>query len=69
MTVVQPGTIQAYEVTPIYSRISGYVQKYLYDIGARVKAGEVLIEMGSPTWSSRIRRPRPRPSGPRSRSA
>ena len=26
--VVQPGTIQAFEVTPIYSRISGYVQKY-----------------------------------------
>ncbi len=48
MTVVQPGTIQAYEVTPIYSRISGYVQKYLYDIGARVKAGDVLIEMWIP---------------------
>ena len=25
MTVVQPGTIQAFEVTPIYSRIAGYV--------------------------------------------
>ncbi len=48
MTVVQPGTVQAYEVTPIYSRISGYVQKYLYDIGARVKAGDVLIEMWIP---------------------
>ena len=48
MTVVQPGTVQAYEVTPIYSRISGYVQKYLHDIGARVKAGDVLIEMWIP---------------------
>ena len=48
MTVVQPGTLQAFEVTPIYSRIAGYVQKYLYNIGDRVKAGDVLIEMWIP---------------------
>ena len=48
MTVVQPGTIQAFEVTPVYSRISGYVQKYRYNIGDRVKAGDVLIDMWIP---------------------
>jgi HlyD family secretion protein len=48
MTVIQPGTIQAYEVTPIYSRISGYVDKYRYNIGDRVKAGDVLIDMWIP---------------------
>ncbi len=48
MTVVQPGTLQAFEVTPIYSRISGYVQKYRYNIGDRVKAGDVLIDMWIP---------------------
>jgi HlyD family secretion protein len=48
MTVVQPGTIQAYEVAPIYSRISGYVQKYNHNIGDRVKAGDVLLEMWIP---------------------
>ena len=37
MTVIQPGTIQAFEVTPIYSRIAGYVDKYRYNIGDRVK--------------------------------
>ena len=42
MTVIQPGTIQAFEMTPIYSRIAGYVQKYRYNIGDRVKAGDVL---------------------------
>ena len=42
MTVVQPGTIQAFEVTPVYSRISGYVEKYRYNIGDRVKAAPVL---------------------------
>src|SRR5262249_7950308 len=46
--VVQPGTIQAFEETPIYSRISGYVQKYRYNIGDRVKAGDVLIDMWIP---------------------
>jgi multidrug efflux pump subunit AcrA (membrane-fusion protein) len=48
MTVVQPGTIQAYEVAPIFSRISGYVQKYNFNIGDQVKAGDVLLEMWIP---------------------
>src|SRR5262249_6976448 len=48
MTVVQPGTIQAFEVTPVFSRISGYVAKYRYNIGDRVKAGDVLIDMWIP---------------------
>ncbi|HEY2158861.1 MAG TPA: efflux RND transporter periplasmic adaptor subunit [Isosphaeraceae bacterium] len=50
MTVIQPGTIQAFEVTPIYSRIAGYVGRYLHDIGDRVKAGEVLVEMWIPDY-------------------
>ena len=48
MTVVQPGTIQAFEVAPIYSRISGYVQKYRSNIGDRVKAGDILVDMWIP---------------------
>ena len=31
-----------------YSRIAGYVQKYNYNIGDRVKAGDVLLEMWIP---------------------
>jgi HlyD family secretion protein len=48
MTVVQPGTIEAFEATPLYSRISGYLEKYRYNIGDRVKAGDVLIDMWIP---------------------
>jgi HlyD family secretion protein len=48
MMVIQPGTIQAYESTPVYSRISGYIEKYRYNIGDRVKAGDVLIDMWIP---------------------
>ena len=50
MKVIQPGTIQAFEVTPIYSRISGYVDKYRYNIGDRVKAGDVLLDMWIPDY-------------------
>ena len=48
MLVVQPGTIQAYEATPVFSRIAGYAQKYNFNIGDRVKAGDVLLEMWIP---------------------
>jgi HlyD family secretion protein len=48
MTVVQPGTIEAFETAPMYSRIAGYVQKYNYNIGDRVKAGDVLVDMWIP---------------------
>jgi len=48
MMVVQPGTIESFETSPIYSRIAGYVQKYRYNIGDRVKEGDVLIDMWIP---------------------
>jgi multidrug efflux pump subunit AcrA (membrane-fusion protein) len=48
VTVVQPGTIQSFEVAPMYSRIAGYVQKYNYNIGDRVKTGDVLVDMWIP---------------------
>jgi RND family efflux transporter MFP subunit len=54
MRVVQPGTLQAFEVTPIYSRIAGYVQNYRYNIGDRVKKGDVLIEMWIPDYTEQL---------------
>jgi HlyD family secretion protein len=48
MIVVQPGTIQAFEVTPVCPRIAGYVEKYRNNIGDRVKAGDVLLDMWIP---------------------
>jgi HlyD family secretion protein len=51
MRVVQPGTIQAFEVTPIYSRIAGYVRNYRYNIGDRVKKDDVLIDMWIPDYT------------------
>jgi multidrug efflux pump subunit AcrA (membrane-fusion protein) len=54
MMVVQPGTIQAFEETPIYSRIAGYVEKYRYNIGDKVKAGDVLIDMWIPDFVEQL---------------
>jgi RND family efflux transporter MFP subunit len=44
----QPGQIEAYEVTPIYAKVSGYVEKWNVDIGAKVKKGEVLAVLSVP---------------------
>src|SRR5882762_2781914 len=35
--LVLPGNAQAFTDTPIYSRTSGYLKKWYFDIGARVK--------------------------------
>ena len=43
--LVLPGTLQAYVSTPIHARVSGYLKSWSVDIGARVKAGQVLYEI------------------------
>src|SRR5262245_18239089 len=43
-----PGNIEAYVDTPIYARSSGYLKRWLVDIGARVKAGQLLAEIETP---------------------
>ncbi len=36
-TVGQPGFITAYEQTPLYPKIAGYIEKWNVDIGDRIK--------------------------------
>ena len=43
--VVLPGNIQAFTDAPIYARANGYLKRWHRDIGARVKAGELLAEI------------------------
>jgi multidrug efflux pump subunit AcrA (membrane-fusion protein) len=47
-SVSQPGAIQAYEETPMFAKIAGYVKKWNVDIGARVHTGQVLAELSVP---------------------
>lgn len=46
--VVLPGNAQAYVATPIYARTNGYIKTWYFDIGAHVKAGQLLAEIETP---------------------
>jgi RND family efflux transporter MFP subunit len=46
--IALPGTIQAFVDAPVYARTSGYLKKWYFDIGSRVKTGELLAEIESP---------------------
>jgi RND family efflux transporter MFP subunit len=46
--IVLPGNIQAFSNSPIYARTNGYLKKWYVDIGARVKAGQLLAEIETP---------------------
>jgi RND family efflux transporter MFP subunit len=48
LPIAQPGKIEAFEQTAIYSKISGFVQKWHVDIGSHVKKGELLVELMVP---------------------
>ncbi len=43
-----PGTVQAFEQTPIFARTAGYVSKRLVDIGDHVRAGQLLATIEDP---------------------
>lgn len=46
--IVLPGNIQAFNDSPIYARTNGYLKKWYVDIGARVKANQLLAEIETP---------------------
>jgi RND family efflux transporter MFP subunit len=46
--LVLPGNIQPFISSPIYARTDGYLKKWYFDIGARVKAGQLLATIQTP---------------------
>jgi RND family efflux transporter MFP subunit len=44
----QPGHVEAFEETPLYAKISGFVRMVNADIGDSVKEGQVLAELSVP---------------------
>src|SRR5271157_2412071 len=46
--LVLPGTLQAYEESPIYARTNGYLLRWYKDIGSRVTKGELLADIDTP---------------------
>jgi RND family efflux transporter MFP subunit len=53
--LVLPGNLQSFTYAPIYARTSGYLKKWYFDIGARVKAGQVLAEIDAPELDQQLR--------------
>ncbi|MBV9762449.1 MAG: efflux RND transporter periplasmic adaptor subunit [Acidobacteriaceae bacterium] len=56
--VVLPGNIQAFIDAPIYARTSGYLKKWYFDIGARVKQGQLLADIESPEVDQQLQQAR-----------
>jgi RND family efflux transporter MFP subunit len=51
---VLPGNVTAYTDSPIYARTSGYLTKWYFDIGARVKEGALLAEISTPELDQQL---------------
>jgi RND family efflux transporter MFP subunit len=54
MSVIWPGTTEAFEQANIYARASGYISKRNVDIGSRVKAGDLLVTITAPEVEHQI---------------
>jgi RND family efflux transporter MFP subunit len=55
LDLVLPGNVQAFLDTPIYARTNGYLKKWYADIGAHVKAGQLLAEIDTPEVDDQLR--------------
>jgi RND family efflux transporter MFP subunit len=49
-----PGSLQAYNEAPIYARVSGYLKSWNEDIGAHVKAGQLLAVIDAPELDQQL---------------
>jgi RND family efflux transporter MFP subunit len=52
--LVLPGDMQAFTAAPIYARTSGYLKRWYFDIGARVKQGQLLAEIETPELDQQL---------------
>ncbi len=46
--IILPGNVQPFISSPIYARTDGYLKKWYFDIGAHVKAGQLLATIQAP---------------------
>jgi RND family efflux transporter MFP subunit len=51
---ILPGNVTAYTDSPIYARTSGYLTRWYYDIGSRVKKGALLAEISTPELDQQL---------------
>ena len=53
-TLDLPGRLEAYSRAPIFARVSGYLKSWSVDIGAKVKAGQVIAEIEAPDLDQQL---------------
>src|SRR5665213_4525344 len=53
-TLELPGRLEAYYRAPIFARVSGYLKGWSADIGAKVKAGQVIAEIEAPDLDQQL---------------
>jgi RND family efflux transporter MFP subunit len=53
-SLVLPGNVTAQTDSPIYARTSGYLTRWYFDIGARVKKGALLAEISTPELDQQL---------------
>ncbi len=53
-TIDLPGRLEAYYRAPIFARVQGYLKSWSVDIGARVKAGQVIAEIEAPDLDQQL---------------
>lgn len=56
--IVLPGNIQAFIDAPIYARTNGYLQSWYFDIGARVRKGQLLAVIDTPEVDQQLQQAR-----------
>jgi len=56
--VILPGNVQPYISSPIYARTNGYLRKWYFDIGARVKKGQLLAVIETPEVDQQLQQAR-----------
>jgi len=56
--VVLPGATQPFVNSPIYARTNGYLVKWFYDIGAKVKQGDLLAIIDTPELDKQLEQAR-----------
>jgi len=54
----QPGRVEAFEETPVLSKISGYVDTVHFDIGDKVAKGDALIRIRAPEYQDQLEQKR-----------
>lgn len=56
--IVLPGNVTSYTDTPIFARTDGYVKRWLVDLGASVKQGDLLVELEAPELDQQVNQAR-----------